>query len=151
MLAAFVALSLHPDTLKKAQDELDAVVGPHRLPEFEDKESLVYVNAIIMETLRWHTVTPFAAPHCTIADEELRGYFIPKGTVILPNVWYVLNLSTILGYHLLIPYLVSRACTHDPDVFPDPDVFRPERFIKDGRLDPGQCDPIYLTFGFGRR
>ena len=89
MLAAFVALSLHPDTLKKAQDELDAVVGPHRLPEFEDKESLVYVNAIIMETLRWHTVTPFAAPHCTIADEELRGYFIPKGTLVTANIWYV--------------------------------------------------------------
>ena len=86
MLAAFVALSLHPGTLKKAQDELDAVVGPHRLPEFEDKESLVYVNAIIMETLRWHTVTPFAAPHCTIADEELRGYFIPKGALLTSDL-----------------------------------------------------------------
>ena len=86
----FLALSLHPDAQKKAQAELDAVVGPHRLPEFSDLKSLVYVNAVIRETLRWHTVVPLSVAHAAIADDELHGYFIPSGTVLLPNIWSVL-------------------------------------------------------------
>ena len=49
MEAAFLAISQRPDVLKKAQDELDAVVGPTRLPDFDDFNSLVYVHAIVKE------------------------------------------------------------------------------------------------------
>ncbi|RPD61602.1 CyP450 monooxygenase [Lentinus tigrinus ALCF2SS1-6] len=126
----FLAMSLYPEVLKNAQAELDAVVGPARLPNFSDKDSLVYVNAIIREASRWIPVTPLGVPHCTIEDDELRGYFIPKGTVLMPNVW---------------------ACMHDPEVYRDPDVFRPERFIRDGKLDVSTRDPFQFTFGFGRR
>ncbi len=82
-------MSLYPEVLKKAQAELDAVVGPTRLPDFDfgDKDSLVYVNAIIREASRWLLVLPLGIPHCTSADDKLHGYFIPKGTVLLPNVW----------------------------------------------------------------
>ena len=80
-------MAQHPDVQKKAQAELDAVVGSGRMPEFSDSESLVYVNAVIKETLRWHTVVPLCVAHSTVADDELRGYFIPEGTVILPNIW----------------------------------------------------------------
>ena len=83
----FLAMSLHPEVQKKAQAELDAVVGPGRMPEFSDSDSLVYVNAVIKETLRWHSVVPLGVAHSTVADDELHGYFIPAGTVILPNVW----------------------------------------------------------------
>lgn len=46
---------------------------------------------------------------------------------------------------------LSRACLHDPAVFPDPEVFRPERFIRDGKLDVGLRDPTAFVFGYGRR
>ena len=44
-----------------------------------------------------------------------------------------------------------RACMHDPEVYEDPDEFRPERFIRDGKLDPAVRDPLAFAFGFGRR
>ena len=84
----FVALALHPGVQKKAQAELDTVVGRGRLPDFDDQPNLVYINAIMKEALRWQVVLPFALPHKTMQDDEFRGYFIPAGTVILPNVWY---------------------------------------------------------------
>ena len=89
--AAFLAISLNPDILKKAHEELDAVVGPHRLPNFDDQDSLDYVNAIAFEALRWHNVVPLGVPHKTIADDELGGYFIPAGTIVMANTWYVLS------------------------------------------------------------
>ncbi|KAH9929089.1 cytochrome P450 [Epithele typhae] len=128
--AAFLALALNPDVKKKAQNELDAVVGPGRLPDYSDQESLVYVSAIVMEALRWHNVVPLAVPHQTTEDDELHGYFIPAGTIVIPNTW---------------------ACMHDPEVFPDPEAFRPERFIKDGKLDVSIRDPTTFSFGYGRR
>ena len=80
-------MSLHPEVLRKAQAELDDVVGPQRLPDFGDKDSLVYINALIREVMRWHTVLPLSLPHATTADEELNGYFIPAGTTIIANAW----------------------------------------------------------------
>ena len=49
---------LNPDVQRKAQRELDQVVGPHRLPDFADQPSLPYVDAIVKETLRWNPVVP---------------------------------------------------------------------------------------------
>ena len=82
----FVAMSLYPGVQRKAQAELDAVVGPRRLPDFEDRDALVYVNAIIKEALRWQNVLPFVLPHMSLEDDEYRGYFIPAGTLLIPNV-----------------------------------------------------------------
>lgn len=87
--ATLLALSLQPDILRKVQGELDDVVGPNRLPEFSDRKSLVYLDAVIKETLRWHNVIPLGVPHCTTVDDELDGNFIPKNTVLIPNIWYV--------------------------------------------------------------
>lgn len=88
-VGAFIALSLHPEVLGRAQAELDAIVGPDRLPDFSDRNSLLYVNAVIKEMLRWHNATPMSLPHCVIEDDELHGYFIPAGTVLFGNTWYV--------------------------------------------------------------
>ncbi|OSD07365.1 CyP450 monooxygenase [Trametes coccinea BRFM310] len=126
----FLAMSLYPDVQKKAQKELDAVIGPNRLPDHDDSDSLVYVNAVLKECLRWHVTAPVALPHCAMADIEIRGYFIPKGTTITVNTWQML---------------------HDPEVYDQPEEFRPERFIKDGKLDSDVKDPEAIAFGFGRR
>ena len=59
MQALFLAMVLHPEVQKKAQEEIDAVMGPNRLPDFDDRPSLPYINAIVKELMRWHTVLPF--------------------------------------------------------------------------------------------
>jgi cytochrome P450 len=75
---------MQPDIQKRAREELDMVVGPDRLPTFEDYDALPYIQAIIMECLRWLPVTPMGPPHSTTRDDNYKGYFIPKGTVIMP-------------------------------------------------------------------
>ena len=144
-----LAMSLHPEVLKKAHAELDVVVGPDRLPDFSDRDSLVYVNAIVKETFRWHSVVPLSLPHRTTADEEINGYFIPEGTILLPNTWCVIGTMKRSGELLRRTY--RRACMHDPVVYPDPHAFRPERFIRDGQLDKDVRDPSLYVFGYGRR
>ena len=49
---------LSPDVVRKAQAEIDAVVGQDRLPGFADREKLPYINALVLEVIRWHSVTP---------------------------------------------------------------------------------------------
>ena len=49
---------LNPDVMRKAQAEIDAVVGQDRLPSFADRQSLPYINALVLEVMRWHSVTP---------------------------------------------------------------------------------------------
>ena len=121
---------LHPTEQKKAQAELDAVVGTDRLPEFSDEDSLPYVTAVLKETLRWLPVAPQAIAHCTNADDEYNGYFIPKGTTVIGNSWAIL---------------------HDEERYPEPFKYVPERFLKDGKINPQVLDPEVAAFGFGRR
>ncbi|KAJ8091677.1 hypothetical protein PM082_020912 [Marasmius tenuissimus] len=51
-------MALFPEVQARARAELDAVVGTERLPTFEDRDKLPYLNAVALEALRWHTVTP---------------------------------------------------------------------------------------------
>ena len=87
MMHFFLAMVNHPDVQQKAWAELDAVVGPDHLPTFEDRDSLPYITAITKECLRWLTVAPFGVPHSSTEDDEYNGYLIPKGSLILPNIW----------------------------------------------------------------
>ena len=64
---------------KKAQAELDAVVGTSRLPDFSDRPSLPYLEALFREVLRWHPVLPLDVSHAASEDDIYNGYFIPKG------------------------------------------------------------------------
>ena len=82
-------MSLNPNVQTKAQEELDTIVGPDRLPVHSDMPSLPYVYAVVKEALRWQTAVPMAIPHYTTEDIEYRGYFIPKGTVLSPQTWSV--------------------------------------------------------------
>ncbi|KAN0071631.1 cytochrome P450 [Elaphomyces granulatus] len=118
-----MASVLHPESVGKAQEELDSVVGQNRLPSFDDISNLPYVNSFIKEVLRWRTVAPMAMPHSPLQDDEYRGYHIPKGAMIFPNQWAI-NL--------------------DDESFQDPYEFKPERWLQ-------HPDRPFCTFGFGRR
>jgi cytochrome P450 len=53
-------MTLYPDVQRKAQAEIDSVVGNSRLPDFSDQDALPYVQAVLKEVLRWHPVTPLS-------------------------------------------------------------------------------------------
>ncbi|PIL29425.1 cytochrome P450 [Ganoderma sinense ZZ0214-1] len=127
----FMAMTLYPEAQSKAQEELDAVVGTERLPEFSDRPTLPYLSALVKELLRWHPVAPLGLPHRVVADDEYKGYLIPGGATVFVNVWAIL-------------------C--DPEVYPQPHDFVPERFLDSaGNLDVHGRDPADVVFGFGRR
>ncbi|KAK0435818.1 cytochrome P450 [Desarmillaria tabescens] len=127
--AFFLAMILYPDVQKKAQAEIDTVVGSDRLPGFADRENLPYVNAIVSEVLRWNNVAPIGFPHTAMEDGVVGGYFVPKGSIIITNLWQIL---------------------HDPEVYPDPFTFDPSRFIASAGKEV-QRDPRHACFGYGRR
>lgn len=58
MSTFYLVMTLHPEVFKKAQAEIDRVVGTGRLPTLEDRENLPYIEAVLKESLRWHPVTP---------------------------------------------------------------------------------------------
>lgn len=84
----FLAMMLHPDVQRKAQAEIDHVLGKAAVPTVADRGKLPYVNAIIKESLRWHTVAPLGVPHKTDEDDIVNGFFVPKGAILLANIWY---------------------------------------------------------------
>ncbi|GJE99021.1 cytochrome P450 [Phanerochaete sordida] len=129
-LTVILAMVLFPDTQRKAQEELDRAVGRERLPEFSDLPSLPYITAICMEAVRWRPPLPLAVMHRVTKDDLYQGYRIPGGSTVVLNSWALL---------------------HDPARYPDPDVFRPERYLTpSGALDPSAPEPV-AGFGFGRR
>jgi len=124
----FLAMAVHPDAQKKAQREIDSVVGTHRLPEFEDRPSLPFVEALFRELMRWRPVLPLGVSHATTTDDVYEGYYIPKGAMVISNIW---------------------AMTRNEAIYPEPDRFNPDRFFTaEGDLND---DDTILTFGFGRR
>ncbi|KAJ8488284.1 hypothetical protein ONZ51_g3644 [Trametes cubensis] len=123
-----LAMLLHPHVLSKAQEEIDSVVGPTRLPEFEDREQLPYIEAIFQEVLRWRPVAPLGIPHSTMRDDTYNGMFIPKGTMVFAN---------------------ALSMAMDTRVYHDPESFKPERFLPGSHGGP---EPFpHASFGFGRR
>ncbi|EGN98292.1 hypothetical protein SERLA73DRAFT_91572 [Serpula lacrymans var. lacrymans S7.3] len=123
-----LAMFEHPEIQRKAQEEIDLVVGRDRLPDFSDRPSLPYVEALVRETLRWFPVVPLGLPHATTESDIFEGYYIPKGALVIANIW---------------------AITHNEDKYPNPSEFRPERFfLPDGKLND---DTMGVIFGFGRR
>ena len=76
-------MALYPDVQRRAQDELDRVVGSDRLPEFDDLDNMPYIRATVMEAMRWMPVTPFGVPHAVMEDDLYKGYYIPHGCVVI--------------------------------------------------------------------
>ena len=82
-----IAMVLHPESQGKAQAELDEVIGSERLPRFNDRGSLPFVEALILECLRWKPITPLGFWHSSLQEDEYRGYRIPAGSLIIPCTW----------------------------------------------------------------
>lgn len=80
-------MALFPDVQRKAREEIERVVGQNRLPIMADRINLPYINAVVKEVLRWHPVAPMGLPHMSTVDDNYDNYFIPKGSIILPNIW----------------------------------------------------------------
>ncbi|KAF8160442.1 cytochrome P450 [Mycena galopus ATCC 62051] len=130
VLSTFIlAMIANPRAQKKAQQEIDSVVGQGNLPDFDDEKAMPYVSALVKEVLRWRNAGPFGAPHVLTVDDEYRGYHLPAGSLVFGNVWAIL---------------------HDEIEYPDPYAFKPERFLLDGKPNPAVKDP-QCAFGFGRR
>ncbi|KAF8884123.1 cytochrome P450 [Infundibulicybe gibba] len=123
-----LAMLLHPNVQRKAQEEIDAVIASKRLPDFNDRGNLPYVNCVVQETMRWHPAVPLGIPHSTLEADIYNGMYIPKGALVFGNVW---------------------SMTHDPNVYHDPDTFDPSRFLPKPEGN-GEPHPIG-AFGFGRR
>ncbi|KAK0387865.1 hypothetical protein NLU13_4110 [Sarocladium strictum] len=120
---------LQPEIQVKAQLALDEVVGNKRLPNFDDRSKLRYVDYIVQETLRWCPVSPVGVPHRSLKDDTYKGYFIPAGSYVFAN---------------------ARAMTHDEGTYHDPDSFDPDRYIPVAEGGRGEPFPVG-QFGFGRR
>jgi fumagillin biosynthesis cytochrome P450 monooxygenase len=121
-----LAMLLFPDVQRKAQKEIDDVIGTGRLPQFEDHGNLPYVSALVKESLRWFPVLPVATTHVVDAELTYEGFQIPKGAYLVTSIWWLL---------------------HDPDVYAEPSSFDPSRFLE-SRDEP---DPAKHAFGYGRR
>lgn len=78
---------LHPDVQKKAQREIDNLGST--LPSLNDRNNLPYVDALCKEVLRWHATVPLGFPHMLKEDDIIGEYFVPKGTIVLGNAWWV--------------------------------------------------------------
>ncbi|KIJ08454.1 hypothetical protein PAXINDRAFT_18409 [Paxillus involutus ATCC 200175] len=118
-----LAMVQNPHVWKRAQAEIDAVIGMDRLPELDDRSSLPYVEAVLRETMRWQPVAPVAAPHATTQSD------IYNGAVIYGNIW---------------------GMSRDEVRYPNAKKFIPERFLTaEGTLT--NDDPAEFIFGFGRR
>jgi hypothetical protein len=101
---------LYPDAQKKAQEEIDKVIGPDRLPNFEDRHSLPFVEAFCREVYRWHPLIPLgmsfrvflsvaiSTPYCVVgglhatsAEDVYEGMYIPKSKYFSPPFNILLN------------------------------------------------------------
>ncbi|XP_013390967.1 cytochrome P450 2J6 [Lingula anatina] len=104
----------HPDVQKRVQQEIDQVIGQDRVAKMEDKERMSFTEATILEVFRMSPVAPFGVPHATSETTNLAGHTIPKGTMILGDLYRVL---------------------HDKNNFEDPYKFKPERWLdSDGKV-----------------
>ncbi|KAH8107512.1 cytochrome P450 [Phellopilus nigrolimitatus] len=122
-----LAMLHHPACAARAQAELDAVVGAARLPTHADARALPYLCALVKEVQRWRPIAPTGVAHAVTEDDTYAGYFIPKGATVYANIY---------------------AIAKDPAAFPEPEAFRPERFLG---AEGAEGAPFDLPFGFGRR
>ena len=117
----------NPEVLKKAQMEMDNQLGPNHLIEESDLSQLPYLHCIIRETQRMYPAGPIV-PHESSKECMVGGYHIPRGTMLLVNIWGIQN---------------------DPKVWKEPRKFLPERF--EVGLEGEGHGLRLMPFGSGRR
>ena len=100
------ALSGHPE--ESPTLEIDTAAGRDRLPRMTDKPQMPFTHAVILEVMRLAAPIHSGVMHAAAQDTTLRGFLIPKGAMLISNIW---------GVH------------HDPDVWREPNQFDPSRFL----------------------
>ncbi|XP_078496972.1 cytochrome P450 2D15-like isoform X3 [Lissotriton helveticus] len=121
-------MMLYPDIQRRAQEEIDQVIGREGKPTMDDRANMPYVNAVIHEIQRYSDITPLSVPHMTSRDTEVDGFFIPKGTTLMFNMTSVLK---------------------DESIWARPYQFYPEHFLDDdGQFIKREA---FLPFSAGRR
>ncbi|KAD4385465.1 hypothetical protein E3N88_25633 [Mikania micrantha] len=121
----------NPMVLKKAQQEIENLVGKDRKVEESDMSKLVFLQAIIKESMRLCPVAPLSIPHESTEDCIVSGYMVPKGTRLFINVWKI---------------------HHDPQIWTNPFEFQPERFLTSNKeVDVKGRHFELIPFGSGRR
>ncbi|KAJ7007549.1 cytochrome P450 76T24 [Populus alba] len=123
---AMTELLLNPDKMVKAKNELQQVEGP---VQESDISRFPYLQAIVKETFRLHPPVPLLLPRKAVSEVEMQGFTVPKNAQILINIW---------------------AIGRDPAIWPDPNSFRPERFLE-CQADVKGRDFELIPFGAGRR
>ncbi|THH08829.1 hypothetical protein EW145_g2435 [Phellinidium pouzarii] len=140
----FLLMTLSPEVVRRAQEEIDLVVGLDRLPTIEDRPNLPYLECIVKEVFRFNPAVPISIPHQSMKVDTYRGWTIPAGSMIIPNIWFMMR---------------------DERYYPEPERFNPDRFLStvhSNSADSGEeseaktasireDDPSTIVFGFGRR
>ncbi|KAL7589549.1 hypothetical protein Lser_V15G41166 [Lactuca serriola] len=126
---AMTELLLHPDNLKKVQDEVRSILHGKEEITDEDLDKMIYLKAVIMETTRLHPPLPILPPRVARHDVNVMGYDIAEGTRVYVNVYAIMR---------------------DPKVWEKAEVFLPERFLESS-IDFVRHNFELLTFGAGRR
>ncbi|KAJ7468475.1 putative monooxygenase [Mycena latifolia] len=127
VMTFFLAMVLNPSVQEKARKEIEAVIGSDRLPLIQDRESLPYIRSLMTEVFRWHPSAPLGMPHALRQDDVYDGMYLPKGSLVFPNMWHMF---------------------HNPEIYPNPMEFNPDRFQN---LDSEMEKVTDVVFGFGRR
>ncbi|KAK7316393.1 hypothetical protein VNO77_35406 [Canavalia gladiata] len=128
---AMSLLLKNPHVLEKAKEEINTHFGKQELISESDINKLVYLQAIVKETLRLYPPAPLSSPREFIEDCILGGYHIKKGTRFIPNLWKI---------------------HRDPSVWSNPLEFKPERFLTTHKeVDVRGHHFEFLPFGSGRR
>ncbi|XP_044278232.1 cytochrome P450 2J2-like, partial [Varanus komodoensis] len=124
---ALLYMALHPDIQAKVQAEIDSVIGQSRQPAVEDRDRMPYTNAVIHEVQRIGNIVPLNVPRMATRDTTLAGFFLPKGTVIMPSLTSVLLCK---------------------DEWETPNVFNPDHFLENGSFRKREA---FIPFSAGKR
>lgn len=128
-----MAEMLHnPAILRRAQAEMDGVIGRERRLDESDIRRLPYFQAICKEAFRKHPSTPLNLPRVATQPCEVNGFYIPKNTRLMVNIW---------------------GMGRDPELWEKPLEFNPDRFLKPelAKIEPRGNDFELIPFGAGRR
>uniref|UniRef100_A0A914WYR2 Uncharacterized protein n=1 Tax=Plectus sambesii TaxID=2011161 RepID=A0A914WYR2_9BILA len=124
---ALYLLALHPEIQDRVVDEINTVVGEAKEISYDHIGKLTYLEQVISETLRMFPPAPRIDRACT-KETTVNGVTIPKGCIVSIPVWVI---------------------HHDPEIYPDPETFDPERFSPE---EKASRDPLtFLPFGYGPR